>query len=243
MKKAIKVVGIILGIIVIAIVGVGFWQKENLLALWQVTQYSQEEIGGSIEIAKAEVKEALDQYQITYIRDLTLEEEEQLRKGELSIEEAMSLIVSSGIGEYKTIEEDKSLEEEKQEVKGSKELQAKETNSEEAIVAKYTTQMYGLKAKYIGLLGGLESRGWQALENIPSEERTVKNLQKVGIPLVKEAIGLESQCNGEVEKVLGDLQAELEAVEGDTSIVETMRQAYYTEKRLKKAYYISLIPF
>ena len=102
-------------------------------------------------------------------------------------------------------------------------------------------QMYALKAKYLGLLGELERSGRQILASIPSEERTLSNLKKVGMPFVQEALGLESQCNGEVENLLKDLKQELASLDADTTIVETMRQAYHAEKRLKKAYYLSLV--
>ena len=102
-------------------------------------------------------------------------------------------------------------------------------------------QMYALKAKYLVLLGDLERSGRQILASIPSEERTLSNLKKVGMPFVQEALGLESQCNGEVENLLKDLKQELASLDADTTIVETMRQAYHAEKRLKKAYYLSLV--
>lgn len=82
----------------------------------------------------------------------------------------------------------------------------------------------------------------QALRAIPSDQRTVKKMMSVGMPFMQEGLALESQCDGEVENVLHHLKEELVAIGADYDIVETMRQAYYTEKRLKKAYYLSLIP-
>lgn len=152
------------------------------------------------------------------------------RRGELSVEEAITLMTpSASLGLVKdsetTLWQDEH-DKKQQEVK---------------VVETYSAQMYALKAKYLGLLGELERSGRQTLASIPSEERTLSNLKKVGMPFVQEALGLESQCNGEVENLLKDLKQELASLDADTTIVETMRQAYHAEKRLKKAYYLSLV--
>ena len=116
------------------------------------------------------------------------------------------------------------------------------SKQESDIVKTYTAQMYELQAKYLGLLGGLEASGIQALKAIPSEQRTVKKMMDVGMPFVQQGLALESQCDSEVENILHNLKEELVAIGAEYDIVETMRQTYYTEKRLKKAYYLSLIP-
>ena len=220
--------------------GVALWQRENLQAVYEAMYYNPEELGSQIQSTKQEVERVLEKYELESIRRLTPEEEEQVKKGELSLEEAVERMMPTRNEEAGTKEE--GLE--SQDTPEAKPETTPQTVSkkESDLVKASTVKMYELQAKYLGLLGELEARGMQALRAIPSDQRTVKKMMSVGMPFMQEGLALESQCDGEVENVLHHLKEELVAIGADYDIVETMRQAYYTEKRLKKAYYLSLIP-
>lgn len=214
-------------------------QKENVQAVYEGLTTSQTDIKQQITDTQKEVELALARYELKDIRRLTSEEEEQIKRGELSVEDAVKRIMPEpeveGV-EVAAVEE--ALESDKEQVQKASETEKKEKD----VVKRYTAQMYTLQSKYVGLLGGLEARGIQALKAIPSESRTVSKMMDVGMPFVQEGLALESQCDGEVAAILESLEAELIALEADCGIVETMRQAYSAEKKLKKAYYFSLIP-
>lgn len=239
MKKWTQIMLIVLESLVIVGCAVVLMQKENIQAVYEGLTTAEADIKQQITDTKKEVDLALERYELKDIRQLTLEEEEQIKRGELSVEDAvkriMPMIEAEGV-EGASAEE--ALESDREQVQKASETEKKEKD----IVKRYTAQMYTLQSKYVGLLGGLEARGIQALQAIPSEERTIQRMMDVGMPFVQEGLSLESQCDGEVAAVLETLKAELVAIEADYAIVETMKQAYDAEKRLKKAYYFSLIP-
>ena len=235
MKKWQKITFVAIGMVLLGLGGVALWQRENLQAVYEAMYYNPEELGSQIQSTKQEVERVLEKYELESIRRLTPEEEEQVKKGELSLEEAVERMMP-------TRNEEEGVD--SQDTPEAKPETTPQTVSkkESDLVKASTVKMYELQAKYLGLLGELEARGMQALRGIPSDQRTVKKMMSVGMPFVQKGLALESQCDGEVENVLHHLKEELVAIGADYDIVETMRQAYYTEKRLKKAYYLSLIP-
>jgi hypothetical protein len=53
-------------------------------------------------------------------------------------------------------------------------------------------------------------------------------------------ISMESECDNKVDTVLTNMRNELAAIGADTSIVDTIEDAYIEEKALRKSYYLSL---
>ena len=237
MKKWQKITFVAIGMVLLGLGGVALWQRENLQAVYEAMYYNPEELGSQIQSTKQEVERVLEKYELESIRRLTPEEEEQVKKGELSLEEAVERMMPTRNEEAGTKEE--GLE--SQDTPEAKPETTPQTVSkkESDLVKASTVKMYELQAKYLGLLGELEARGMQALRAIPSDQRTVKKMMSVGMPFMQKGLALESQCDGEVENVLHHLKEELVAIGADYDIVETMRQAYYTDKRIKKAYYLS----
>lgn len=241
MKKWQKITFVAIGIVLLGLGGVALWQRENLQAVYEAMHYNPEELGSQIQSTKQEVERVLEKYDLESIRRLTPEEEEQVKKGELSLEEAVERMMPTRNEEEVGAKEEGVESQDTPEATPETAPQAV-SKKESDLVKASTVKMYELQAKYLGLLGELEARGMQALRAIPSDQRTVKKMMSIGMPFMQEGLALESQCDGEVENVLHHLKEELVAIGADYDIVETMRQAYYTEKRLKKAYYLSLIP-
>lgn len=233
MKKGFKVALIILSCILLLLGGLAFWQRHNIKVAWSGLTTSPEQLQQNMEEVKTEVESALTSYNLQGVRDLTVEEEEKLRKGEITLEEAMDLMMPA-----RAVAE--TPEEEIVEAVNTVDTSTKEQQVE-AVVAEYVGKMYTLKAKYVALLGSVESEAKSSFFSLPKEQQNIKGLQKIGGSFIGEAISLESQCNGEVGALLSELEQELKDLEADTSIVATMRKAYENEKYLKKAYYLSAL--
>lgn len=232
--------GIGIGLLV-AIIGIGIWQRENIQALWEGMSYTEEELKDQIETSKGKTKEVLEQYQLEGIRDLTVEEEEQLMKGEISVDEAVSLIMNQE--SQPTIEEEEALAEKYQLQKPIASTAPTETTQLEVgqIVEKYVGKMYTLQATYLSALGAIETRARTVYSQLPKEERNLSTAQKLAPSFINEGLALEGKCDSEVNTLLNEFEAELKGAGADTTVVNTMREAYQTQKRLKKAYYLSAI--
>ena len=239
--------------VLVAVLGVGIWQKENVQALWEGMNYTEDQLKNQMETSKEKVQESLEQYEIEGIRDLTVEEEEKLMKGEISIEEALDLIMNRESGSAIKGEEESAQKDglentetattptSSADSKGS--TSSTETDKPEVgeIVEKYVEKMYTLQATFLSELGAIEAKARAVFAQLPKEERNLSTAQKLAPSFINEGLALESKCDSEVSSLLNAFEAELKEAGANTEIVKNMREAYQTQKRLKKAYYLSAI--
>ena len=157
-----------------------------------------------------------------------MEEEEAIRKGELTVEEAIERILSESGSTQSTGDSTGSQSDE-----STTESESSSTTDASAIVSEYTVKLYGLKAVYLGQIGNLIDQAKADYKNGTSASTLMSTY-------LGKAASLESEADSEVEALLSELKGELEAIDGDTSIISTMRSSYESEKKLKKSYYLSL---
>jgi len=106
-----KLIIIIFAVILAIVIALLLWQRENVKAVIDFAKYSKEEIASKIDDSKKDVSNTLSEYNIS-VRDFTLEEEDLLLKGELSVEEAVSRILgneSSDNSDKENVSENQSL--------------------------------------------------------------------------------------------------------------------------------------
>ncbi len=247
-------VGICTGLIAV-IIFVLIWQWENIQAFKEAVTYTKDEIKIKINKNKEDTKDALEAYDLGEIRDLTLEEEEELIKGELSVEDAIERIINNGDESKAVVNNNDELKTQNKVVLSPKEkkyepieqtkpystIVPSDNLNKDKIVEKYVSQMYILQATYISKLGNVESRAREAYANLPKEEHNLIGAQKLAPQFINEGLSLERQCDNEVEAVLVAMETELKKIGEDTSIIATMKATYETQKRLKKSYYLSSI--
>ena len=270
-KKALVAMGIS---VCVALTGVSIWQRENIQAMWEGLNYNEDELKTQMEASKGKIQDVLEDYGIEGIRDLTVEEEEQLMKGQLTVEDVLALITNKE-GEP-TSEEKEALAEKyeldspvssKENTSGVSNAEAGTTSSgtpngstagvtsstgsassaestkvqTKQIVEKYVQKMYVLQATFLGELGKIEARARAVYASLPKEERNLSTAQKLAPAFINQGLALESSCDSQVNAILNDFERELKKAGASTEIVSSMREAYQTQKRLKKAYYLSAI--
>lgn len=210
-------------IIAAAVISLFIWQKNNISAVISASKYSDEDIEQQIIDSKKNVEDQLKDYNVTGLRDFTIEEEEDIRKGKLSVEEAVEKILSeSNIGQTDKTDD----------VQGQ-ESQKKTANSSSEIVSDYTVKLYSLKASYLGQIGNLIDEAKADYKGGASASELMSNY-------LGRAASLEKEADSQVDSILSELKAKLNEIGADTGIVNTMKSSYENEKSLKKSYYLSL---
>ncbi len=252
-KKSHKVlccILLILLILIIAFVALYIWQRNNINAVLDAAKYSEDDIQQQIVDSKDEVQSELEEHDIVGLRDFTFEEEEQIRKGQLSVDDAIARIMEeSDVAESKTASDgnssnhgdnvsDKTADNKEPvntapSVSNTDKPAVDTAGREKAILTEYTQRLYALKASYLGQLGNLIDQAKAAKKNGASNKALMS--QYLG-----QAASLEGQADSQVNALLSELTQKLNSIGADTSIVNTMRSAYENEKSLKKSYYLSL---
>lgn len=240
-KKKRTVLKVFLGLVLVlgvAVAGVAVWQRENIKAFIDSRNYSQEEIEDKITESKQKVQQSLEAYDLPVMRDFTFEEEEMIRKGEMTVEEAMQNIMAVPQEEQSASPENAangSNADSSQNGASQPEVPAQRTAS--TILAGYVTQLYEMKGYYLSQLGGVESEMRAVYAESGKDKSKIPSIISSYMPRVA---AMESECDGRVNALISDLKGELSEIGADTSIANEIYDAYINEKALKKAYYLSL---
>lgn len=221
---------VILCILIIGAAALLVWQRENITAVVDATKYSDEDIQQQISDSKKTVESELEQYDVKGLRDFTFEEEEAIRKGQMTVDEAVSKILSESNVEASDNQNNGSVTSDKN--NSSTGTQNKNSDSS-AIISDYAVKLYTLKATYLGEIGNLIDQAKADLKNGSGAKELMSNY-------LSKAASLESEADSKVDALLSELKGKLEAIGADTSVVDTMKSSYESEKTLKKSYYISL---
>ncbi len=240
--KLLKIFLFLLLAVVLVIAALAIWQKDNINAFIKAQNTTQEDIAAEISVSKANTQKEIEKFNIPIKRDFSLEEEEEIRKGTLSVEEAVKRIMTTNPQGEETNENQNgttATDNNKSEAFLHTEDEP-ELTGEQQIVAKYLTEMYTLKAYYIGQLGSFERELKAEYKKQNGNNKNAASIAKFVQSNMGKAISLETECDNKVEGILTNMQNELEAIGADTSIVQIAEDSYMNEKSLRKSYYLSL---
>ncbi len=228
MKKTKRIVLITLVVVLLALGGLAYWQKDNITSLVVSMRYSKEEIAGKIDDNKKKTENLVKEYTGESVRDFTFEEEEQIRKGILTPEEALERI-SNGVKDAETASA----------APFDPVTKSASVSPAEGDISGYISQLYLLKAQYIGKLGDLDRRGRAEYDALEKSGKTSKAKQALAAKYIGEASRLEAECDAKVEILIADIQRALSKNGESANIIKNIRSAYAEEKILKKSYYLS----
>lgn len=238
MKKKTKILLTVCVVILALIGGTAVWQWQNIKAVTGAVRYTNTEIATQIDEQKEKVANELKDNGIDTIRDFTFEEEEQIRKGEVTLEEAVAKLTLK-------IEESSNVQESNKGEGSNKEEVTDEildkTNESKVLITDAVNKMYILKAEYIGKLGEVERAARSDYAVLPEDERNIGGIKKIISKYMATGLGIQSQCDKEVGNILSDLKDQLQMMGESTDVVKNMEKAYEEEKTLKAAYYLSLV--
>ena len=204
---------------VIAIVGVSLWQRENIKSILVGIYEETDEIERRRNENQTTLVQEINDYMDVPVREFTEEEKQQISEGKVS-----------PIDIYEGIFEEKSTETKTDSKKPA-------LSDKDSRISKYMAQLYNLQNTYTAKAEALISQGagyYESIKNGDSDPAARAATITHFTPLVR---GLESECDGKVEAVIKNLTKELTAIGADTSIVKTIRATYAGEKQLKLSYY------
>lgn len=169
------------------------------------------------------------------VRDLTEEEAKALNEGNLSEEELIGILTGS------TPEPTLAPTPTKNPTKNPTPTptQAPEPTSEE-IISQLIAKLYVQKSLYLNKLDEIEEN---VRNDFIAREEEWDTLQAAKQDYLKKYLPVvaswEKTCDDTVYGILNEIRAELKKQGKDESIVQTMKESYLEEKKLKKTYFIN----
>lgn len=234
MKKR-KIVLIVIICILAACGALAAYQRDNISALIKSVNYSDEELNKMMEENKKKLETEISEKYPGVVVEFTEEEEKEIMSGEVTPEE----IINKKVAELeKKQAEAKNSGSASENSKNDAAKNKNDKNTEEAINKKII-EFYSLKAYYLGRLGQLEAGVKADYAALPESKRNLVGKKELATKYMSAATSLMNQCDAKVSALLSELESEIKANGGDTSVISTIKSAYENEKNLKKAYYMS----
>ena len=208
----------------VVISAVGIWQYDNIMVVVKTLSTSNDEIAKEMDEGKKNLEEELKKQYPSVISDFSAEEEKQIIKGEITVDEALT-----------------KLNERYEETKKNSGSKPVSNAKVDRLIGEKTIELYSLKAYYLGQLGQMEASVKRDYKTLPKDKKNLIGKKEIVSKYMGTAVGLLNQCDAQVEELLSELKSELVSLGADTAIITTIRNAYEKEKNLKKAYYLKLM--
>ena len=227
MKKPLKIFLIIL-FAVVAVGGIFVAAQWSNVKSWVLSsRYSTEQLQNMIMKDDEEREAAIDSITGLGIRELTEVEKKSIANGTMSETDALQRITNQEKQIANTETDTKAQEEKQKQARADEELSS------------LVGRVYVLEAKYSGAVEGLKASAISEYRSLPAEKHTESNKYAIAAKYLSRAASLESSCDSEIAGVLSRMEKVLVESGRDTGLVTQIRNTYYSEKSLKKAYYMS----
>lgn len=242
MKTVKKVLLCVLLLLVIGVIGVCWWQWDNLVAIKTSLSHSRENLGEMMADNDQKITEAAQKVDGVTVRDLTEEEKQALRRGELDREELLGLLTAEKTGDTDNAPPtgDPGQEPAQEAPAAPAEPVQEQEETDQDKLSRYLAEIYVMKAEYTAWLEDKYNEAIEEYTALEESERTTAAKYDIGMRCMREALAKEDECDvlmAEMEQKILDLLTEMGE---DTSLVDDIKAAYEEEKALKKAYYLGL---
>lgn len=224
-----RAVLIILLILVIGLVLVGIWQRNNIKALWMVLNTDQQAIAEKQEQLKENRQEILNKYEIGDISEYIPETE-----GDLDVQEFLNGVGQAST-ETATVSSTPAQDTSSPAQNTSSGLSEEEAARSKQAVQQCVAALYTLEDQYVGKLNSIVEETKSEYRALPREERTRDNKLALVQSKLDVLLAAEKQCDSEVELLLQRIQQELDIQGSSDDLVSEIRQAYEDSKATWKA--------
>lgn len=242
MKKFWKIFGIIIGLLLVAILFVAIWQKDNISALITAMHYTPDQLMEQISENDKALKSELESHLTGSFREFTEEEKQQIANGEASEKEILAKIIAEKGGwQFAPGETQNGLPTQAPQETPDAPANASQPSEKNAddIISGYVAQLYAMEGRYLASIDGVLARAYAEYVSTAKHNDDTAAQAAVGAKYIGEIYSLEASCDGEVNTLLNSMKADLTAIGADTSVLATIRSAYNNEKQLKRSYYMS----
>ena len=245
MKRWKKVLLIVVLVLLVAVVGLLVWQRENVGALYTALTTDQETILKNMEQSKQDLEDSLTDYDITVFAP-TKEQNEALLNGTASADEIKTALGLDNTDNHAVSSDEASTAEPSQSAMPGESLkpdgqsQTGSTQSQaNALVEKCMAELYACQVDLMAQLGSLKQEALSQWNSLDAEQRTTQKLQEIGLNGLMKCYDLEVVTDGEVKAILATYKTKLEAIGADTAVLDSLWKYYSDEKASQKAYYIN----
>lgn len=233
MGRKTKIILSIVTVLLVLLVGLFLWQKNNIAAIFQFLQHDETSLEEMIVENEHEIEKALEEYPELEITPLDEETKQKLQEGTLSEEEVVTILTQQI---QKQPSPSKPSTSESPKTPAATKKSVKEANEE---IAQLVARVYVIRADFLGRLSNIEAKARKELHSLPKEQQTKERKIAIGKSYIGEISALESLCDGEISAIISKVRKLLSDSGQKTTLADTIQTSYDREKSLKKAYYMN----
>ena len=230
----------VMATLALVLAGLAWHQRENLKAVREALQYSQEERELQMTDNQQAIRDAVDAAPEVTVRDVTDEERQALRDGTVTREELIESLLNTEGAEavseppvsYTVPEQPAETAEPAELPKPAEQVYQRELS---ALIAK----VYVLREEYTMALDDMYDAAKADYNALPEEKRTKRDLINLAGSYLDRANALEAQCDSQMDEIVTAMESLIRANGGDMALVDKVVYTYANEKSLKKAWYMS----
>lgn len=246
MKRWKKILLIVVLVLLVAVVGLLIWQRENVGALYTALTTDQDTILKNMEQSKQDLEDSLTDYDITVFAP-TKEQNEALLNGTASADEIKTALGLDNTDDQDVVSSDEGSTAEPspsaapgESLKPSGQSQTDSMQSQaNALVEKCMAELYACQVDLMAQLGSMKQEALSQWNSLDAEQRTTQKLQEIGLNGLMKCYDLEVVTDQEVKAILATYRTKLEAIGADTAVLDSLWKYYSNEKAAQKAYYIN----
>lgn len=215
MKRWKKILLGVSAVLILAILAVGIWQRNNLQAVYTFMTQDSQTIAESLERQRVEHQQAIqEQVPITVVPPST-QQSDAILSGQVTPEQ-----VKEELGITARLDT------------------AGNEQSAEELVDSCVAELYASKVDIMAELGALKNAAVAQWNGLSAEERTDAKMREIGMAGLEDCYDLEVVVDNQVQEILARYRTKLERIGADTGILDTLWKYYCDEKASEKAYYL-----
>lgn len=260
MRKKVSIILALL-LLVLLLVGLGYWQRNNIQALLMSRRMSQSDLLNMITEQQEKTLELSRQAGVS-VRSLTDEERKAIRNHEISRSELIDRLVNEEPGTPVVSEsassesdppattQDPVVAEQQTEPDPPAPAQAPVVTEQQTEpdpnaalrqkLTEYIAKIYVLEEEYTGWLEQANQNAIDEYNALPAEERTAASKFTIGMKYLAIAKDMEKECDAEMAALEEDIRTVLIQLGESTALADEIHSVYLEEKAAKKAYYLGL---
>lgn len=240
MSKKLRVILTVILVIIAVLAWFTYSQWNNISAVLDAIRYSNEDVLKMESENKETVQKFLEEEEGIVVRDLTEEESKALTEGNLTEEEVVELLTGTKQPEEATQPKNPETLPEKPPEEVEPVTKPAEKDSSQ-IIAEQIAKLYIQKSTYLNKLDDIEAQvrkefADMGLKTNEERKKAKSELLNKYLPMVAQ---WEKDCDSVVYGIIDVVRDEIIKSGKDTLVADKLEEAYLSEKRTKKAYFIN----
>ena len=236
-KKTKKKTGFLIAVLVvlIALGGVCFWQRNNLKALQMSRSMSTEALAETMQTQQEKAEQAARAAGVT-VRIPTKEETDALQSSTLSREELIARMTADAAAEEAA---DAPAAVSGNDAAQSAQPQTAASTNRDQLNA-CVAEVYVMQAEYTAWLEQANQAAIDEYNALPEESKSAQAKFSIGMRYMNEALSKEKECDAKMSELENKIRSLLQSLGEDTALADEIHSTYLDEKAAKKAYYLGL---